>query len=197
MSTCSRRSIRGCSAIRAAGCSKAGRCELADWARDWYAKHGRPWFYARQAESLQIAGDGSIRHRRRAVQASGCRTRSARRSAQRDSGRRRRGPGSRGRSAAALARGKAGRIFLPRNVRSAVVEQLTTMAGARLCAWAEQRTWPCCRTTVPGIRSGTSPSSRDLLESDEHTRSERSLRPWKRSTPACCGPRNRSWRCSD
>jgi hypothetical protein len=25
--------------------------ELADWARDWYAENGRPWFYARQAES--------------------------------------------------------------------------------------------------------------------------------------------------
>ena len=29
--------------------------ELADWARDWYAKNGRPWFYARQAESFEIA----------------------------------------------------------------------------------------------------------------------------------------------
>ena len=32
-------------------------CELADWARDWYAKNGRPWFYARQAESFEITGD--------------------------------------------------------------------------------------------------------------------------------------------
>ena len=30
--------------------------ELADWARDWYAKNGRPWFYARQAESFEISG---------------------------------------------------------------------------------------------------------------------------------------------
>ncbi len=34
--------------------------ELADWARDWYAENGRPWFYARQAESFEINGD-SIR----------------------------------------------------------------------------------------------------------------------------------------
>ena len=34
--------------------------ELAEWARDWYAKNGRPWFYARQAVSFEIAGD-SIR----------------------------------------------------------------------------------------------------------------------------------------
>ena len=31
--------------------------ELADWARDWYAKNGRPWFYARQAECLEFASD--------------------------------------------------------------------------------------------------------------------------------------------
>ncbi len=30
--------------------------ELAVWARDWYAKNGRPWFYARQAESMEIGG---------------------------------------------------------------------------------------------------------------------------------------------
>ncbi len=34
-------------------------CELAAWARDWYATHGRPWFYARQAETFELA-DGSI-----------------------------------------------------------------------------------------------------------------------------------------
>src|SRR5579863_2594821 len=28
--------------------------ELADWARAWYAEHGRPWMYARQAESFAI-----------------------------------------------------------------------------------------------------------------------------------------------
>ena len=31
--------------------------ELADWAMEWYAENGRPWFYARQAESLEITGD--------------------------------------------------------------------------------------------------------------------------------------------
>ncbi|MGB8098339.1 MAG: hypothetical protein WCF17_14385, partial [Terracidiphilus sp.] len=31
--------------------------ELADWAESWYAEHGRPWMYARQAEEVEIAGD--------------------------------------------------------------------------------------------------------------------------------------------
>jgi hypothetical protein len=31
--------------------------ELANSARDWYAEHGRPWIYVREAESLQLTGD--------------------------------------------------------------------------------------------------------------------------------------------
>jgi hypothetical protein len=33
--------------------------ELAGWARQWYAEYGRPWVYAREAESAG-AGDGSL-----------------------------------------------------------------------------------------------------------------------------------------
>src|ERR1039457_705335 len=33
--------------------------ELADWAREWYAKNGRPWFYARQAECVEFDGDSA------------------------------------------------------------------------------------------------------------------------------------------
>src|SRR5215813_5346954 len=28
--------------------------ELIDWARAWYAKHGRPWVYARYADQVHI-----------------------------------------------------------------------------------------------------------------------------------------------
>jgi hypothetical protein len=31
--------------------------ELTERAREWYANNGRPWFYARQAESLEVTGD--------------------------------------------------------------------------------------------------------------------------------------------
>src|SRR5688572_24306462 len=34
--------------------------ELADWARDWYARHGQPWVYARQADLLNISDDGIV-----------------------------------------------------------------------------------------------------------------------------------------
>jgi hypothetical protein len=32
-------------------------CELVDTARDWFSKNGRPWFYARQINSLDFAND--------------------------------------------------------------------------------------------------------------------------------------------
>ncbi len=28
--------------------------ELVDWARDWYARHGQPWVYAREADAVEI-----------------------------------------------------------------------------------------------------------------------------------------------
>src|SRR5664279_1730823 len=31
--------------------------ELADWAREWYAKHGRPWVYARQTDGVEVTAD--------------------------------------------------------------------------------------------------------------------------------------------
>jgi len=53
---CCLRSTCACSAIRVAGCSRP-RLELANWARDWYTRNGRPWFYARQSEIFEIRGD--------------------------------------------------------------------------------------------------------------------------------------------
>ncbi len=39
----------------------AGRTkELADWARQWYTGHGKPWIYALQADGLALA-DGHVR----------------------------------------------------------------------------------------------------------------------------------------
>ena len=50
--------------------------ELAEWARDWYAQHGRPWVYSRQANRVETC-DGSICHRRLEVYAvGGCKRRS-------------------------------------------------------------------------------------------------------------------------
>ena len=31
--------------------------ELAEWAREWYAAHGRPWTYARRCETMTVGSD--------------------------------------------------------------------------------------------------------------------------------------------
>jgi hypothetical protein len=118
--------------------------ELADWAREWYAEHGRPWVYAREAESIATDGasvSGS------SVQIEGVRFPSA--------ALRRRWEEAAADSAvlAAVSAGpeiereaqklwreeKPDEYYFLEVLGSAVVERLTTMTGARLCAWAEGR----------------------------------------------------------
>ena len=91
--------------------------ELADWAREWYAKNGRPWFYARQAEQLRDRRRLDSASMACRSPASGCRHAAAGGGAQRDSGRCWRGAGSRRGSAPALGGRKARRILLPGDVR--------------------------------------------------------------------------------
>lgn len=111
--------------------------ELADWARDWYARHGHPWVYVRQAASLQTDGrvilieDVAFSSRRlqRTLPIAGA-------------------------HAAVLVAASAGpeidreaqkrwreekpdEYFFLETYGSAVVEHLITTIGSRLCAWAE------------------------------------------------------------
>lgn len=113
--------------------------ELAAAARNWYAEHGRPWAYARQAERVEIAGktihiDGvpfasdrlqaMLQHAEAesvmlvAVSAGGELEREAQKLWQAD---------------------KPDEYFFLEVYGSAVVEHLITMKGAELCAWAESR----------------------------------------------------------
>ncbi|HZZ27174.1 MAG TPA: hypothetical protein VFE46_04130 [Pirellulales bacterium] len=111
--------------------------ELSDWARNWYTEHGRPWVYARHSNDFQIRND--------AVHIDGALFSSTRlqgllQQAQAH--------------AAILVAVSAGQelehesqklwheekpdeYFFLEVFGSAVVEHLTTMTGARLCAWAE------------------------------------------------------------
>jgi len=113
--------------------------ELAAWARAWYAQHGRPWIYAREARSLEIA-DASLRVEAASFTAGPLRKMLHTAEAH-------------GVILAAVSAGpevereaqrlwleeKPDEYFFLETFGSAVVEQLTTMAGARLCAWAEDR----------------------------------------------------------
>ena len=112
--------------------------ELVDWARTWYLKNGRPWVYARHAKSLDLSDSGAIidgapfssKHLQQtftqsqshsavlvAVSAGPELEREAQRLWQEE---------------------KPDEYFFLEMYGSAVVEHLTTMTGARLCAWADR-----------------------------------------------------------
>lgn len=113
--------------------------QLADWARDWYAQYGRPWVYARQAESLKVTANSieiegisfASKHLQSTLQqaeahnvilvAVGA------------------GPEAEEEARKRWAAEKPDEYFFLEMYASAVVEHLTTTTGAQLCDWAEQR----------------------------------------------------------
>jgi hypothetical protein len=111
--------------------------ELSDWARDWYAQHGRPWTYARGASGIRV--DAA------AVVVDGVRFKSARlRATFAEAGADRAflvavsaGPELEEEAQRRWRDGKPDEYFFLEVFGSAVVEHLVTMAGARLCAWAD------------------------------------------------------------
>ena len=111
--------------------------ELADWARDWYATHGRPWVFARQAGELQI-GDHTIvvdgvaftsMRVRNTFHAAGAHSAILVAASA--------GPELEEEAQARWRDGKPDEYFFLEVYGSAVVEHLVTMTGARLCAWAD------------------------------------------------------------
>ena len=111
--------------------------ELAEWAREWYAAHGRPWVYARQASAIRIddnmiAIDGitftstRLRNTLDAAGADGVVLVAV--SA---------GPELEHEAQTRWREGKPDEYFFLEMFGSAVVEHLVTMTGARLCAWAD------------------------------------------------------------
>ena len=111
--------------------------ELAGWARDWYARHGRPWIYARQADVLHVGDAGividgvpfSSGQLRNTLHAAGAHTAilvavSA-------------GPDVEEEAQIRWRDEKPDEYFFLEMYGSAVVEHLVTMTGARLCAWAD------------------------------------------------------------
>jgi hypothetical protein len=113
--------------------------ELVEWARLWYAQHGQPWVYAREAATMEIAG-GEVRlngvpftstklsktltdagAQGAVVVAVGA------------------GPELEAEAQKLWLEGKPDEYFFLEVYGSAIVEHLVTMTGARLCAWAESR----------------------------------------------------------
>jgi hypothetical protein len=112
--------------------------ELAEWARDWYAEKGRPWFYARQADSFEISSDQiridgvpfvSERLQTTLQQADAHSVVLVAVGA---------GPEAEEEAHRRWKDDKPDEYFFLEIFSSAIVEHLTTTAGARLCDWAEQ-----------------------------------------------------------
>ena len=115
---------------------RAAKLEAA--ARAWYAKNGRPWVYAREAKSLEIAGNVCID----GVAFSSTRMRKTLQEAE-----------AHGAILVAVSAGpeleqeaqrlwrdeKPDEYFFLEVLGSAIVEHLTTTTGAQLCAWAEDQ----------------------------------------------------------
>jgi hypothetical protein len=112
--------------------------ELADWARQWYGDHGKPWWYARQIE--QVAVDGGE------VRVEGVRFGSSRLRETLGTTQARSVilvAASAGDECERHARelwddGKPDEYFFLEVFGSAVVETLVTVASYRLCAWADE-----------------------------------------------------------
>lgn len=124
--------------------------ELAEWTRGWYAAHGRPWTYARRCESLPVGTDAigidGVAFRsgrlRRVLETAGAHAVflvavSA-------------GPEIEREAHRAWIEGRPDEYFFLEMYGSAVVEQLTTMTGARLCDWAEGKQMAVLRHDSPG-----------------------------------------------
>ncbi|MFY9725546.1 MAG: hypothetical protein WB579_00870 [Bryobacteraceae bacterium] len=113
--------------------------ELARWARAWYRANGQPWVYAREAADLDVAAD--------VIRLEGAPFRCRRLRALLEEA------AAGGAVLVAASAGSALEVEAQRLWRqekpdeyfflevfgSAVVERLVTMAGARLCSWAETR----------------------------------------------------------
>jgi hypothetical protein len=112
--------------------------ELAEWARAWYAEHGRPWFYVRQAETFALPDA--------AIEIDGVAFASARlRNTLQQAGAHSAvlvavgaGPEAEENARQLWAEEKPDEYFFLEIFASAVVEHLATLTGARLCDWAEQ-----------------------------------------------------------
>jgi hypothetical protein len=124
--------------------------ELATWAREWFAANGRPWVYARPSRDLSIDGD--------AIRVDGVPFTSSRLRGLLDRAGAHAvmlvavsaGPEIERQAHAAWLEEKPDEYFFLEMYGSAVVEHLTTMTGARLCAWADSASMAVLPHYSPG-----------------------------------------------
>jgi hypothetical protein len=124
--------------------------ELAEWARDWYRRNGKPWIYARRAASLTIVQgaveiDGVAFHSARlrtALQVAEAHTLFLAAAGA--------GPQAEEEARRLWLEGKPDEYFFLEVFASAVVEHLVTLAGASLCEWADGHSLAVLPHSSPG-----------------------------------------------
>jgi hypothetical protein len=105
-------------------------CELAEWAREWYAEHGRPWVYTRETPDFDGALFSSRRLRKSMDEAQAHALALVAVSA---------GPEAEEEARRLWGEEKPDEYFFLEVFASAVVEHLITVTGAQLCAAAEEQ----------------------------------------------------------
>ncbi len=146
--------------------------ELASWAQDWYARSGRPWFYARQAENLAVTGDSIFID---GVSFTSKRLQNTLQQAKAHSvilvavGA---GPEAEEEARRRWEDDKPDEYFFLEVFASAIVEHLATATGARLCEWAEQQGMAILPHYSPGYPEWDVAEQFPLLELIKQTRKE-------------------------
>ncbi|MGC2638220.1 MAG: hypothetical protein WA294_13640 [Acidobacteriaceae bacterium] len=145
-------------------------CEIAEAARAWYARHGRPWFYARQADSFALTPNNlcidsvpftSPRLAATLAQAEAHRVILVAVGA---------GPEAEEEAARLWSAEKPDEYFFLEMYASAVVEHLTTLAGARLCDWVERHGMAVLPHASPGYSEWDVAEQPRLLKLIQQTR---------------------------
>jgi hypothetical protein len=125
-------------------------CELADWARSWYAENGQPWIFARSGGGLELVEqqirlqETEFSSERLSSQLSAAEAHDAALVAV-----------SAGKECEEKAHqcwleGKPDEYFFLEMFGSAVVEHLITRAAGRICAWADQNRMAVLPHSSPG-----------------------------------------------
>lgn len=126
--------------------------ELAQWAREWYDEHGRPWIHARQAERLELTEEGtrvessdlsSPRLTARLRQAGATTAVVAGMGA---------GPEAEEEAGRLWRSGHPDRYFFLEIYASAVVESLLEQLSGQLCGWGDQNGLDALPPYSPGYR---------------------------------------------
>ena len=146
--------------------------ELADWARQWYARHGRPWIYAR--------GVGAVRIRDAGVDIQDVSFNSPKLGSTFHAAGADRvvlvavsaGPELEEEAQALWRDEKPDEYFFLEVFGSAVVEHLVTTTGARLCAWADGERSAVLPHYSPGYPEWTIGEQPSLLELIRRPRTE-------------------------